>query len=152
MTSCDPDQMPTLSAEGGAVAQIIGQTIQGMEIPIGRVFSSEYCRTRETVQYMGLGPVTATPAIMNMRAVEFLGGQDAAIYRARGALSTPPRAVTNSVFVAHGNLLLAVSGAYTGEAEAAIFLPHGNGEFQMVAQLAPQDWELFGRKFAMDEE
>ncbi len=58
---------------------------------LGRVFSSKYCRTRETAQYMGLVPVTATPAIMNMRAVE-----------------------------------LAVSGAYTGEAESAIFLPHGN--------------------------
>jgi len=63
---------------------------------------------------------------MNMRAVEFVGDQDAVIYRARSALSTPPRAVTHSVFVAHSNLLLAVSGAYTGEAEAASFLPHGN--------------------------
>ena len=43
----------------------------------GRVFSSEYCRIRETAQYMGLGPVAATPAIMNMHAVEFVGDQDA---------------------------------------------------------------------------
>ena len=75
---------------------------------------------------MGLGPVTATPTIMTMRAAEFVGDQDAVTYRVRGELSTSPRAVTNSVFVAHGNLLLAVSGAYTGEAEATIFLPHGN--------------------------
>lgn len=152
MTSCDPDQMRQLSAEGGVDAQSIGQIIQGLDIPIGRVFSSEYRRTRETAQYMGPDPVTATPAIMNMRAAEFVGGQDAVVYRARGALSTPPRAVTNSVFVAHGNLLLAVSGAYTGEAEAAIFLPHGNREFQILAQLATQDWELLGHKFARDEE
>lgn len=60
---------------------------------LGRVFSSKYCRTRETPQYMGLGPVTETPAIMNMRAAEFVGDQDAVTYWARGALSTPPRAV-----------------------------------------------------------
>jgi phosphohistidine phosphatase SixA len=69
------------------VAQIIGQTIQDLDIPIGRVFSSKYCRTRETHQCMGLGPVTATPAIMNMRAVEFVGDQDAVTYWARVALS-----------------------------------------------------------------
>jgi hypothetical protein len=45
----------------------------------------------------------------------------------------------------------AVSGAYAGEAGAAIFLPQGNGEFQLVAQLDPEDWELLVRQFASAE-
>ena len=48
---------------------------------------------------MGLGPVTAAPTIMNMPAAEFVGDQDTVTYRARGELSTSPRAVTNSVFI-----------------------------------------------------
>ena len=146
--SCEPTKMRQLSAEGRMVAQRIGKAIRLLGIPVGRVFSTEYCRTRETARYMELGPVTPTLAIMNMRAAEFVGGRNAVIERARRALSAPPREGTNTVFVAHGNLMQAVSGAYTGEAGAAIFFPQGNGEFRIVAQLNPEDWEQLARKFA----
>jgi broad specificity phosphatase PhoE len=150
-TSCDPDKMRQLSAGGRAVAQRIGEAIRRLGIPIGRVLSSEYCRTRETAQNLDLGPVTPTLAVMNMRAADFVGGRDAVIDRARRALATPPQEGTNAIFVAHGNLMRAVSGAYAGEAGAVIFLPQGNGEFQLVAQLDPEDWELLVRQFASAE-
>jgi broad specificity phosphatase PhoE len=150
-SSCDPERMRQLSAEGRAVAQRIGEAIRRLSIPIARVFSSEYCRTRETAQYMDLGSVSSTHAVMNMRAAEFVGGRHALIDRARRALSEPPPEGTNSVFVAHGNLLQAISGAYTGEAGAAIFAPRGKGKFRLVAQLAPEDWRLLVRQFAHAE-
>lgn len=151
-TSCDPKKMRQLSATGREVARRIGRAIRHLAIPIGRVFSSEYCRTRETAQHMGLGEVTPTIAVMNMRAAEFVGGRDAVIQRARRALSIPPPAGTNSVFVAHGNLMQAVTGAYTGEAGAVILAPDGNGEFSLVSRLAPEDWEALAREFGYDRQ
>ena len=144
--------MRQLSAEGRATAKEIGEAIRDLRIPVGRVLTSEYCRTRETAECMDFGPVTPTLAIMNMRAAEFVGGRDAVIDRARRVLATLPRKGTNTVIVAHGNLIRAVSGAYAGEAGAAIFLPQGNGEFQLVAQLAPEDWDVLARQFANAEE
>ena len=140
-TSCDPARMRQLSAEGREVARRIGVAIRRLEIPIGHVLSSEYCRTRETAQHMNLGPVTATRAIMNTRAAEFVGGLDAVINRARRVLATPPKTGTNTVLVAHGNLMRATSGAYSGEGGAVVFEPQKDGEFRLVAQLTPEDWE-----------
>ncbi|RJQ77894.1 MAG: histidine phosphatase family protein [Desulfobacteraceae bacterium] len=151
-TSCDPQKMRQLSAQGRAAAQRIGEAMRRLGIPVGRVFSSEYCRTRETAQLMDLGPVAPTLAVMNMRAAEFVGGREAVIARARRALSTPPSTGTNNVFVAHGNLMQAASGAYTGESGAAIFAPQDNGEFRLVAQISPEDWEMLAGKFAIAED
>lgn len=100
---------------------------------------------------MALGPVQPTIEIMNMRAAEFVGGREAVIDRARRALSIPPAEGTNSVFVAHGNLMRTVSGAYTGEAGAAVFFPIGDGEFQLIAQIAPEDWDLIARQVSSSE-
>jgi phosphohistidine phosphatase SixA len=138
--SCDPQRMRQLSPEGRAVARRIGEAIRRLGIPIGRVLSSAYCRTQETARHMNLGPVAISHDIMNMRAAEFVGGREALIARARRALATPPPAGTNTVFVAHGNLMQAASGAYTSEAGAAIFLPRGHGEFRLVAQVPPEEW------------
>jgi broad specificity phosphatase PhoE len=149
--SCDPDEMRQLSTEGRAVARRIGVAIRRLDIPIGQILASEYCRTRETAQLMDIGPVTPTPMVMNMLAAEYVGGREAVIDRARQALATAPRAGTNTIVVAHGNLMRAVSGAYAGEAGAVVFAPHGDGKFHRVAQLAPDDWERLARAFAQAE-
>ena len=54
------------------------------------------------------------------------------------------------MIVAHGNLMLAATGAYGGEASAGVFLPQADGGVQLVTQLAPEDWlrlaDRFGRR------
>lgn len=138
--SCDPTRMRQLSPEGRAVAQRIGKAVRRLGIPIGRVWASAYCRTRETARYMALGPAATTADILNLRAAEFVGGREALIARARRALATPPPPGTNAVFVGHGNLLRAASGAYPSEAGAAVFAPLGQGAFRLVAQVSPEQW------------
>ena len=127
----------------------IGRAIRQLGIPVESVFASEYCRTRETARLMALGPVTPTLDVMNMRAADFVGGREALIARARRTLATLPPPGVNRVFVAHGNLLRAVSGAYTGEAGAVVFRPLGDGRLELVAELAPDDWMRLARKFGI---
>ncbi len=146
-TSCDPQRMRQLAPEGRAAAARIGRAIRRLGIPVEGVFASQYCRARETARLMALGPVTPTLEIMNMRAAEFVSGREAVIDRARRSLSTPPTGGGNRIFVAHGNLLRAVSGAYTVEAGAAVFRPGGNGRLELLAELAPGDWERLARQF-----
>ncbi len=150
-THCSPRRMRQLSEEGKATARRIGESIRRLAVPVGPVFSSEYCRTRETAEQMALGPVETTLEIMNMRAADFVGGREAVTERARQKLSIPPPKGTNALFVAHGNLMRAVSGAYTDEAGAVIFDPSGGGEFDLVAELTPTDWQRLADAFAEDQ-
>ena len=146
--SCDPSRMRQLSDRGRHQAGRIGSAIRRLQIPVSRLYSSEYCRTRETALSMNLRlPVKTTRALMNMRAASFVGGTEALVARARQFLSIPPPEGTNAVFVAHGNLMRATSGAYTGEAGAVVFAPRGGGRIDVAAQLDPEQWETLARRF-----
>jgi hypothetical protein len=96
---------------------------------------------------MSIGPVEPTLDIMNLRAAEWVGGREAAVDRAGRELSTPPPEGTNTLYVAHGNLLRAVTGAYTGEAGAVVLDPRGDGDLRVVATLMPEDWERLADRF-----
>ena len=97
---------------------------------------------------MGLGTVVPTRAIMNMRVAEMVGGRAAVIERAQRELAKVPIPGTNTIIVAHGNLMQAASGAYTGEAGAGIFLPMGDKRFVLVAELEPDNWKALADRFA----
>ena len=147
-TSCDPGRMRQLSDQGRGQARRIGEAIRRLEIPVGRVLSSEYCRARQTAEVMDLGLVKPTIDIMNMRAAHFVGGREAVVERARTQLGRPPDNGANTVIVGHGNLMRAATGAYTGEAGAGVFEPLGDGDFQLVAQVGPDQWTQLAEKFA----
>jgi hypothetical protein len=51
------------------------------------------------------------------------------------------------VIVAHGNLMYAATGEYTGEAGAGVFAPQGEDKFQLVALLAPETWQQLADRF-----
>ena len=141
-TSCDPKQVRQLSAEGRRTATAVGQAIRALELPVGRVLSSPYCRTVETARLMGLGPVTTTDDVMNLRVADYFGGTRAIVARARALLSTRPENATNWVVVAHGNVARAATPVYPGEAEGVVFLPHGDGLFSLIGRLTPAQWEM----------
>ncbi len=54
--------------------------------------------------------------------------------------ATAPDEGTNTVVVAHGNLMRAVSGEHTGEAGAAVFAPCGDGRFSVAAVVEAMEW------------
>lgn len=139
-TSCDPEQMRQLSEDGRMQASRIGKAIRHLNIPVGSVLSSEYCRARETAQLMDLGQVLPTRELMNMRAAHLVGGRSAVIKRAQQVIGSYPEKGTNTVLVAHGNLMQAATGEYTVEGGAAVFAPKGDGTFTLVALISPEKW------------
>ena len=139
-TSCDPDKIRQLSESGRQTAAAIGDALRILDIPIGQVLASPYCRTVETARIMKLGPVTTTTDIMNMRVAQYFGGSSAIAERTRRRLSTLPRPAANTVLVAHGNVLITATEFYPQEAEAIVFRPQGNGTFVFVGRILPQEW------------
>ena len=84
-TSCDPNKMRQLSAIGRKTAGIVGEAIRALQIPIGQVLASPYCRTVETARNMKLGLVEKTTDIMNMRVADYFGGTSAIAARTQRA-------------------------------------------------------------------
>jgi broad specificity phosphatase PhoE len=148
-TSCDPEKMRQLSDEGREQARRIGKAIRRLNIPVDQVLSSEYCRARETAALMNLGPVKPTRALMNMRIAGMTGGRNAVIERARQEIGRRPKEGTNRVLVAHGNLMRAATGEYTGEAGAAVFAPNGDDAFTLIARISYEYWVHLAERYAM---
>lgn len=147
--SCDPDKMRQLADEGRRTARMIGEAIRALRIPVGRVLASPYCRTLETARLMELGSaVETTTDVMNLRAAEYFGGRAAVAKQARKRLSILPTAGTNTVLVAHGNVVRAATGEYPGEAGAIVFHPESDGSLSVTAHVTPQEWVHLATKFA----
>lgn len=140
-TSCDPGRMRQLVDAGRRTARAIGEAMRALQIPVGHVLASPYCRTVETARLMQLGNVETTTDIINIFVAAYFGGPSTIAERTRQRLSALPQAGTNTVLVAHGNVLRTATDVSPEEAEATVFRPNGNGSYSVVARLSLQAWE-----------
>lgn len=147
-TSCDAERMRQLSAKGRETAGRVGAAMRALGIPVGEVLASPYCRTVQTAQALSLGPVRTTTAVMNLRAAEYFGGREAIAGTARERLAVPPPPGTNTIVVAHGNVLNLAAEVYLDEAEAAVFAPQRDGSLRLVARVSPSEWENLAQRHA----
>lgn len=114
-----------LDAQGRADAAAIGAGFRALNIPVGQVLSSEYCRTRETAE-LAFGRVTLTRDLTsraNAPADERARRRDAL----RCFLATPPESGTNTVLVGHNFNVQDATGLSLAEGEAAVFAPAAEG-------------------------
>lgn len=146
-TSCDGSKVRQLSAAGRDTARSVGEAIRALDIPVGRVLASPYCRAVDTARLMALGEVETTTDVMNLRSARYFGGREAVVERARRLLSTPPADGTNTVIAAHGNVARAATPVYPGEAEGVVFRPDKDG-FTFVGRLTPEQWRELARRMA----
>jgi broad specificity phosphatase PhoE len=132
-----------LTDEGRRQAKVIGEGFTALNIPVGDVITSHYCRCIDTAR-IAFGK--ATPA-MNITSIQDVAPEvkQQRIARLRQMLNTPPAAGSNTVLVAHKWLFNDASGYLLDEGEAAIFRPQPNGEALMVKRVKPDEWKELGK-------
>jgi phosphohistidine phosphatase SixA len=126
-----------LTEGGRADARAIGIAIKRLDLPIGDVLASPFCRTMETATLI-FGRAVATPSV--------LGGPAAAppekYAPLRQLLSASPAAGSDRVVVGHGNPFKAITNvSYLAEGEAAVLKPLGVEGFHLVARIPKDGWE-----------
>jgi len=132
----DRSAQRNLSKEGEAQAARIGKAIADLRIPIDTVLSSPMWRCRDTAQ-IAFGHHRAVPELFR-RGLE---------YRAKrlALLGTEPEAGKDIVLVTHQDLLIPIVEGLRRdqlkEGDAFVVKPLGEGKFQIVAQVTPEDWE-----------
>jgi phosphohistidine phosphatase SixA len=137
----DCSRQRNLTDQGRDEARAIGAAIKRLELPIGRVLASPFCRTMETARLI-FGEATATPAVRGGPASDGAGNRYAELAK---LLSTVPPAGTDLVIVSHGNPFHAVAGVpYLAEGEAAVIRPLGVDGFRIVARIPKDAWNALG--------
>ena len=127
-----------LTDRGRAEAREIGIAVKRLELPIGDVLASPFCRTMETARLI-FGTATASAAVRGGPARPESEERYAALRR---LLSAPPRPGTDLVIVSHGNPFTAVVGPpYLAEGEAAVIRPLGEQGFVVIARVPKNGWD-----------
>jgi hypothetical protein len=127
-----------LTDGGRDEARRIGVAIKRLDIPIGDVLASPFCRTRETAQLI-FGRATVAPAV---RGGPAHADSDDRYAELRKLLSTPPSRGTNLAIASHGNPFRAVTDTqYLAEGEAAVIRPLGAQGFRIVARIPKDSWD-----------
>lgn len=126
-----------LTSTGRTQARSIGAEWKRLQIPVGQVLASPYCRTRDVAQLM----FSRYERSNDVRGGPVEDGADryAGLKRLLSTLPQPPS--TNLVISSHGNPYQAVIGApYLAEGEASVIRPLGQGRWEVLARLKADDW------------
>ena len=144
-----PDQDPVdlqdcrtqrnLSAEGRRDARRIGQGARRLQLRIGAVLSSPFCRTRETAT-LAFGRATVSSALLNTITADHDAVWRRQIRAARRLLGMKPAAGRVTVLVTHGSVVGDATGHTLEEGETLVFRPLGSGRFRLVGRILPRDW------------
>jgi len=131
----------TLSEKGWQEAEMIGHGFSALNIPVGAVYSSEYCRAWQTAK-LAFGTYTKRAALNFERAEEYNATQTAAMKaRVVPMLARMPAEGTNTVIVGHDDLFEAATGIYP-EPQGITYVtkPDGKGGFDIIGAIKPSDW------------
>ncbi|MBA2374955.1 MAG: histidine phosphatase family protein [Actinomycetota bacterium] len=128
-----------LTDAGRGDARSLGEDIERLEIPVGEVLASPYCRTSETAE-LALGEAEAVPELATPRYLSPGDPEaDERIAYLREVFSTPPAEGANTWVMTHKLNLRLVSGESVPEGGAVVFEPRGEG-FEVFATLPPEWW------------
>jgi broad specificity phosphatase PhoE len=131
----------TLSARGWADARTIGAAFVALEIPVGEVISSEYCRAWQTAE-IAFGRTVKRAELNFERAEEYTAEQKARMReRVRAILSRAPSPGFNTVVVGHDDPFDAATGHYPEPmGKTVVVRPDGRGGFALLGGVDPQNW------------
>lgn len=138
LEDCAPQR--ELTDEGRQQARDLGKAIEDLDVPVGRVVASPYCRTRETAELaFGADEVKTDEVLLPLPGTGKPGNDDA-ILAARQLLGQDTPEDANTVVVTHISVIEPVTGATPEEGGSAVFVPEGNGAFRIVAEVPPGGW------------
>jgi broad specificity phosphatase PhoE len=146
-TAWSDQSQRNLTDAGRAQAQTIGAAMRNLGIPVGSVYSSEYCRALE---YSRLAFTTAQPE-RSLDLTDPLTEQQKAdsVQTVKRLLGTMPTAGTNTILVSHSlNIRLAVGVELPVEGEAAVFRVDPSGMSTLVTRVMPTDWPILAEALA----
>jgi phosphohistidine phosphatase SixA len=139
----DCSRQRNLNGEGRRQSREIGQAFERLDIPVGRVLASPFCRTRDTAR-LAFGRVQPSRALLS---VEFFASpREARRKGLKQLLEAEPPDGTNTVLVSHGSAIFEAMEREPEEGDAVIVDPgEGKRGFAVVAAVTAGEWARLER-------
>jgi phosphohistidine phosphatase SixA len=144
---CESDN--NLIKAGGERALSNNQAIAALRIPIGKVISSVYCRTRETATLM-FGMPNVTP-VLNAAEITETRYHDVIRSDALALIDRETKPGTNLVLVGHREGLIALAGADINTGDTAILEPIKGAPPRIIAFISNARWTQLAADTAKTE-
>lgn len=140
----DCSRQRNLSAAGRRQSRAIGRAFERLEIPVGRVLASPFCRARDTAR-IAFGRVKLSPALLS---IEFRDDPGAGAPPLRRLLASEPRRA-NTVLVSHGSAIDEAAGVDPEEGAAIVAAPRSGARgFEILARPRAADWTAVAGRMA----
>jgi phosphohistidine phosphatase SixA len=134
----DCSQQRNLSAEGRALATMIANKITQLAIPIGQVYSSPYCRTKETAQLTFKQFITVPDLAFSLRKDAYeskrLGEQ------LRSMMLKTTLTSDNTVFVGHTSNLRDGLGVWPKPEGVWVIFKKTEQGINYLGMITPSEW------------
>ena len=135
----DCGRQRNLTDAGRAQAREIGRALDELEIPVGRVETSEFCRTRETAR-LAFGDAETSEVLTRLPPKELRAAHERRLRQLRALLARKPAEGTNTVLVGHITSLEDATGVHVEEGDIVVFAPEGGEDYDVVAILPFAVW------------
>jgi phosphohistidine phosphatase SixA len=134
MTLSDCSTQRNLDDRGRAQARELGQRLREAGITRARIYTSQWCRCRETARLLDIGSVHELPALNStFSRPESKASQIQAL---RAFIDQLPRDGQPVVFVTHQITITALTGYYPDSGEGLILKLNPDGGFDRAADLS----------------
>jgi hypothetical protein len=128
-----------LTDKGREEARKIGAAMRELQLPIGKVLASPFCRTHETATLA----FERAEKSMDLRGGPFIANDNERYSPLRTQLGLAPGKGTNTMLVGHGNPFRSIAGPpHLSEGEGVVVTPRGEGKFEIVARVKLEDWAM----------
>lgn len=130
------DQQRNLSPDGVAQAQAIGAGIRSAGLPVGEVYTSPFCRTRDTAAEFGFGAPIETDALLSLTATPGADGTTATTAAAVELIESVIGGDDLVLMVTHTQNIEALTSLTVEEGDAVVLSPDG----AILGVIAASDW------------
>jgi broad specificity phosphatase PhoE len=122
-----------LDDAGRAQARELGARLRAAGIKQARVYTSQWCRCRETARLLELGPVEELPALNSLFGHS--NQRDSQVAALNAFLDKLPRDGSPIVLVSHQMTITALTGAFPSSGEGLVLKLQPGGAFKQVGAL-----------------
>jgi broad specificity phosphatase PhoE len=126
-----------LDERGRAQAKNLGGRLRSAGLAELRVFTSQWCRCRETARLLGVGRVEDLPALNSF--FEQQERREVQVRALREFLAQLPRDDRPVVLVTHQVNITALTGYYPASGEGLVLRLRADGGFERVAELSGEN-------------